>query len=56
MKSRRCPSGKVVYRDRIAAQVALLKASRSDSHRRQEQRIYHCTLCPWWHLTRQEKR
>ncbi|GAB3601106.1 hypothetical protein GCM10027586_03820 [Kineococcus gypseus] len=46
-----CPSGKVRYRDRIAAELALLNAHRSSAARRNEVRVYQCEKCRGWHLT-----
>jgi hypothetical protein len=49
----RCRTGKVRYRDRVAALVALAQVRRTDSPNRpkQEVRAYRCPLCRGWHLT-----
>lgn len=53
-----CPSGKIRYRDRIAAQLELAMVG----HRRHERRIkyerraYPCPQCHGWHLTSQGTR
>jgi len=48
-----CRSGKVRYRDRIAALLALSKVCRRDSPKRpkSERRAYPCPHCKGWHLT-----
>lgn len=53
-----CPCGKVRYRDRIAAQLALATIGRVDSSRRpkSERRPYRCPLCKGWHLTSEVRR
>lgn len=52
---RRGKCGKVLYRDEIAAKLALAELQRRDKG---EQRIYRCNICSGapWHLTGQEKR
>ena len=60
----KCPSGKVRFRDRLEAIEALHRAenarkfSEQDGleNRRNEKRIYKCSLCAGQHLTSQEKR
>ncbi|MEV7364285.1 hypothetical protein [Streptomyces sp. NPDC091299] len=47
-----CPTGKLRYRDRIAAQLALTRIDNLDPRRR-EQRTYRCPTCRGWHLTSQ---
>jgi hypothetical protein len=53
MKRTACPSGKVRYRDRVAALLAMASAHRSDGSRRAkiEKRAYPCPDCHGWHLT-----
>lgn len=52
-KASPCSSGKVRYRDRVAALLALASAQRTDSPRRPktERRAYPCPQCKGWHLT-----
>lgn len=47
-----CPTGKVRFRDRIGALMALNGRGRGD-HRRDktEARAYRCPDCHGWHLT-----
>lgn len=58
MKQRGCPSGKVRYRDRLGALLALSKIGRKDSPRRpkSEGRAYQCPRCKGWHLTSTDRR
>ena len=53
-----CPSGKVRYRDRLDALLALSRIDRKDSPRRSksEQRAYPCPRCKGWHLTSTDRR
>lgn len=47
-----CPSGKVRYRDRIAAELALVSTGKNDQRRaKNEHRSYRCPDCKGWHLT-----
>ncbi|ROQ69199.1 hypothetical protein EDD93_3696 [Streptomyces sp. 840.1] len=46
-----CPTGKIRYRDRLAAAIALASTSRSTASRREEARTYRCRQCRGWHLT-----
>lgn len=48
-----CPTGKIRYRDALAAKLALASTSRVDSSRRPktERRYYRCGRCNGWHLT-----
>ena len=50
--------GKVRYRDRIAALMALMSTKRKQATGRakDEMRAYRCPLCMGWHLTSQQKR
>lgn len=50
MAARTCPTGKLRYRDNIAAQWALATINDTDPRRR-EQRAYACPRCRGWHLT-----
>lgn len=54
----RCASGKVRYRDKLEAMVALSNAQRSDSDRRRECRWYECEVpgCNGFHLTSQPEK
>lgn len=49
---RRCPEGKIPFRDRIAADTALARRRAKDMG---EIRSYQCPLCGRWHLTSQPK-
>lgn len=52
MNSRgRCRTGKVAYKDRIAALLALSDTMRETTGRRQEIRAYACSECGGWHLS-----
>lgn len=46
-----CPSGKLRFRDRIGAMMALADCARKDAAKRREVRAYRCPLCRGWHLT-----
>ncbi|GAA1593756.1 hypothetical protein GCM10009678_89940 [Actinomadura kijaniata] len=48
-----CPTGKVRFRDRIAATLALATIQRNDRPGRDklEARVYRCPSCGGWHLT-----
>ncbi|MFC9975895.1 hypothetical protein ACFVH6_33900 [Spirillospora sp. NPDC127200] len=48
-----CPSGKVRFRDRIAATLALATIQHDDRPGRPkiEARVYRCPSCAGWHLT-----
>lgn len=48
-----CPSGKIRYRDRVGALLALAAAQRKDGPGRPkiEKRAYPCPDCRGWHLT-----
>jgi hypothetical protein len=50
---RRCPTGKIRYRDQIAAKFALSQAQHKDGSKRGkiERRDYFCQRCRGWHLT-----
>ena len=50
-----CPTGKLRYRDRLEAQLALLRVSTDDDPRRKEKRSYQCPHCHGWHLTSQAR-
>lgn len=45
-----CPTGKLRYRDRVAALLALGRIDDIDP-RRGEKRAYRCPRCRGWHLT-----
>ncbi|WP_433337038.1 hypothetical protein [Spirillospora sp. CA-294931] len=49
----RCPSGKVRFKDRIAATLALATIQRQGRPDRDkmEARAYRCPDCAGWHLT-----
>lgn len=53
-----CADGKVRYRDRVAALLALANTARVDSARRPktERRAYPCPQCRGWHLTSKGRR
>lgn len=57
-----CPSGKLRYRDRVDALIALSRASekasryRHQHEKRRESRAYLCDRCKGWHLTSQPAR
>lgn len=48
-----CRTGKLRYRDRVGALLALAKAQHADkAHRpKTEARAYRCPSCYGWHLT-----
>lgn len=46
----RCQCGKYVYRDRVAALLALARIERKDKPGRNEKRAYRCRYGKW-HLT-----
>ncbi len=50
--------GKIRYRDKIAAQLALASTGSNKHTRREkdEQRVYRCPQCHGWHLTSAKKR
>ena len=54
---RRCKqTRKVMFRDRIAAEMVILRRQGSDQARaRTEGRSYLCRFCHRWHLTSQPK-
>lgn len=59
MKRRTCPTGKIRYRDRIGASVALIDAqskAHSQARVKHETRAYRCDRCRGWHLTSQPRR
>jgi len=51
--SKHCKTGKIRYRDKLAAKIALSKMM---SHRndRAERRVYWCSFCRGWHTTSQK--
>lgn len=49
-----CRTGKLRYRDRIAALLTLDRLDNLDPARR-EKRAYRCPLCRGWHLTSKPK-
>lgn len=51
--SGRCNSGKIRYRDEIAAQIALASTARRD---RAEENYYRCPQCSGFHLTKNPKK
>jgi hypothetical protein len=53
-----CPSGKVRFRDRIAADLALATIQRRDRPGRDklEVRVYRCADCRGFHLTSRKSR
>lgn len=47
-----CPTGKVRFRDRIGALMAIAGRGRNDQGREKtEARAYRCEQCRGWHLT-----
>jgi hypothetical protein len=46
-----CPSGKVRFRDDLAARLALATASRKREGGKSERRTYRCPQCAGFHLT-----
>jgi hypothetical protein len=54
-----CSSGKLRYKDRIGARMALLRIQgrRSRQHQRRDNEagLYQCPECHGWHLTSQRK-
>lgn len=57
-KRPRCPTGKIRYRDRVAALMALASTHRKDGSSRPklERRAYRCPDCHGWHLTSKGRR
>lgn len=54
MTDRNCPTGKVRFPNRLAANTALLKAWKAHSEgdtTRRERNSYPCPDCSGWHLT-----
>lgn len=53
-----CPTGKVHYRDRVAALYALARVQHADDTGRPkaERRAYRCPRCGSWHLTSRRRR
>jgi len=49
-------TGKVSFRDEIAAKIALGRLMARPLRERKEQRTYLCSFCHYWHLTSQEVR
>lgn len=49
-----CVTGKVRFRDRHSASVALARAQRDPNPGRVEERTYRCPECAGWHLTSKE--
>ena len=47
-------TGKIMYRDRIAAMLAMASCRHARSGARQERRFYRCPFCHQLHLTKQE--
>lgn len=43
--------GKVRYRDRLGAEIALASTARSQTACRGESRVHRCPDCGGWHLT-----
>ena len=50
-----CPTGKMPYRSRLRALIALCKIQWQDDPAHQEKRVYQCRRCGYWHLTSQEE-
>lgn len=56
----KCPSGKMSYRDEIAAKLALATLKHKDvtylrdGRNLNVRRAYKCDRCPNWHLTSQK--
>jgi len=56
-KLKKCKTtGKVSFRDEIAAKIALGRLAARPLRERKEQRTYACPFCHHWHLTSQEVR
>lgn len=49
-------TGKIAYRDRIAAMLAMAACRHARSGTRQERQLYRCPFCHKWHLTKQENK
>ena len=47
-------TGKISYRDKIAAMLVMASCRHARSGTRQERRLYRCPFCHKWHLTKQE--
>lgn len=51
-----CPrTGKIQYKDRIAAMLALAEIQRQDRPGRHEKDVYKCRFCKKYHLTSMEQ-
>lgn len=52
-----CPTGKIRYRDRVGALIALAQTDFRGlkSSKREERRPYLCPRCAGWHLTSQKR-
>jgi hypothetical protein len=48
-----CKTGKIRYRDELAAKIALANTKRTRGSRslKEEKRAYRCPHCTGWHLT-----
>jgi hypothetical protein len=56
-KLKKCrTTGKISFRDEIAAKIALGHLMARPLRERKEQRTYFCSFCHHWHLTSQEVR
>lgn len=51
-----CRSGKLRYRDRLGAEIALASTERGRASSRDEKRVYRCPDCAGWHLTSRGRR
>jgi hypothetical protein len=50
---------KIRYRDRIGAQLALLRIQRKAERKKRKKaptRVYECQVCKGWHTTSQEQK
>lgn len=58
MSGKACPSGKVRYKDRLGANLALMRIRAKDNTKRDrsEDHAYECSQCLGWHLTSQRVR
>lgn len=53
---RTCPTGKVRFRNKLDAKIAMASTQRAKGSNREENRTYRCEMCHGWHLTSQKRR
>lgn len=50
-----CKTGKLRYKDKLGARIALSQTAAKTDGRRNESRVYRCPSCAGWHLTSRER-